>query len=697
MIRYEATLEGLTVPGEPFTNFHELTELGKIFESLKWNATVINIGRGGYYFLQLQLPNDEQVRVHIYLKKVTFGGRANLVYEKRAQFSASIDRDGFIHASNETEEEFSLILGIYKNENFDEVVVCAWDIHDWGHNVGRAFNCFVNVRAIAAAYKNNFSQHKSAKGQIVCCFKSSKFLYYLKNRKKLHGEIVNENKLITFKSLHNNELDFEYTDYIPTYPELFQLTIDILKNYNGIASINTIEIDAAESLKLTESAKLKIHNPKEGYRTELGYQLAWSRLYLKKSGFIENLERGIWGLTEIGWNATIDVTEIIKKATEKEIQKEIDFELFLPDDSNSTIEEEIDIAEMEITNPFDPNKVDIRTRTMSLDLILKRLKTEAINMNTSFQRNANLWNITKQSRLIESILVKFPLPAFYFDGSNDEDWLVVDGLQRLSSLENFVNKEAFALKNLEFLKQFNDFTFSKLPGYLQRRIEEFEITAYVIAAGTPKELKFNVFKRINTGGLPLSTQEIRNALYQGKGIEFIKKLSKLRTFKIATDYSIPEDRLQDQEFINRFLAFYLFDINEYNSDLDSHLNKTLDVLNLYSDSDLESIEYGFNKAMRASAELFLTDAFRKRYNINDKRKPINKALFEVWSVALTKLDNSQINTLISKRDTLISKFMDLLNTDEDFNKAITSGTGDKSRVRKRFKEINSIIQSTLSD
>lgn len=693
MIRYEATLDGLTVPGEPFTNFSELNELKAIFKSLDWKNELIHSGRGGYYVFLIEIEENKESKVHIYLKKITFGGRPNLEYEKRAQFSAALDREGFIKSDDETDFEFSLILGIYKNENFDDTIICAWNIHEWGHNIGRAFNCFVNVKAIANALKNGFSQHKSSKGQIVCCFRPEKFPEYLQNKKEFHQKIISEPSKSPNFEIHPYS---NYTDYIPTYTELFQITIDIMKKFQGIATISSIENEAARNLNLTESAKLKIHNPKEGYRTELGYQLAWCRLYLKKAGFVENLERGVWGLTVLGWNALIDVAEIVKKATEKEIQREIDYEDSLPESSDNEIEEELDVAELEITNPFDPNKVDIRTRTMSLDLILKRLKTEAINMNTSFQRNANLWNITKQSRLIESILVKFPLPAFYFDGSNDENWLVVDGLQRLSSLENFVNREAFALRNLEFLKQFNGYTFSELPPYLQRRIEEFEITAYVIAAGTPKELKFNVFKRINTGGLPLSTQEIRNALFQGKGIEFLKRMSELPSFKKATSYSVPEDRLLDQEFVNRFLAFYLFDYSVYSSDLDGFLNKALEELNSNITLDLEVIERRFDRAMKTAFAVFGLNAFRKWYSFDDRRKPINKALFEVWSVLISWLDDEQCEILIQRKDLLIEKFMQILNEDEVFNKSITSGTGERSRVKKRFEEINRIIQITIA-
>lgn len=701
MIRYEANLNGEIEQGEPYTNFNELEELKNIFDDLNWKYELIHSGRGGYYVFQLHFNDDKKAKVHIYLKRITFGGRENMPHEKRAQFSAAIDRNGFIKSEDETEEEYSLILGIYKNEKFDDPVICAWNIQEWGHNIGRAFNCFVRIEAIAKAYKSGFSQHKSSKGQIACCFKPSFFLNYIKGRKKYHEILIDNSNSgsIQLDLLDDWENSIDFTDEIPKYPGLFQLVIDILKKHNGIANTDTIEFDAADELKLTETARLKIHSKNEGFRTELGYQLAWARNYLKRAKLLENPKRTIWSITELGWDTEIvNVAEIIKLVNQKEIQSEIDKDTLFDIDSENDIENEKDIDNVLIDNPFDPNQVDIRTRTMSLDLILKRLKTDAIDMDTSFQRKANLWNSTKQSRLIESILVKFPLPAFYFDGSDDNKWLVVDGLQRLSSLDNYVNKESFPLQNLEFLNQFNGFKFSELPGYLQRRIEEFEITAYVIAAGTPKVLKFNVFKRINTGGLTLTSQEIRNALYQGEATKIVKRLSEQRSFKITTAYTIPEDRLLDQEFVNRFLAFYLFDLSEYNSDLDGFLNTALDKLNNPENKiDFETIEIDFEKAMKTAMRIFQGDAFRKRYNLNDKRKPINKALFEVWSVLLSKLTIDEVSILINRSQSLNEKFIHLLNSDEDFNKAITSGTGDKSRVRKRFAEINRIIQLTISE
>ncbi|WP_143883539.1 GmrSD restriction endonuclease domain-containing protein [Chryseobacterium binzhouense] len=693
MIRYEANLDGTLVIGEPFTDFSELEILKDIFDELGWKNSLRGDGRGGYYVFDIELRNEKKIRLHIYLKRVTFGGRESRPKEKRVQFSAALERKGFLNYNEETENEFSLILGIYKNKNYSDVIICAWDIHDWGHNFGRAFNCFVDVTTISKALKNGFAQHKTSKGQIVCCFRPQEFKYYLDNRKILHSEIQKDIHSEYFEKMEELITDLKsYSDEIPNYPDLFQVTIDILKNHNGITNINRIELEAGDSLKLTDEARFKIHNHNEGFRTELGYQLAWARFYLKKAGLISSPKRGIWELTNSGWNQIVNKSFIMKAATQREIQNEINQDIQFEDD----IEIETNIDNQIIENPFNSNDVDIRTKTMSLDLLIKRLRTDAIDMNTSFQRKANLWDITKQSRLIESILVRFPLPAFYFDGSDDDHWLVVDGLQRLSSLHNYVNLEAFGLENLEFLTQFTGKKFSELPPSLQRRIEEFEITSYIIAAGTPKVLKFNVFKRINTGGLTLTTQEIRNALYQGKATEIVQRLAELRSFKVATAHTISEDRMLDQEFVTRFLAFYIFSYDSYNADLDSFLNNVMDSISSgVINFSAEEIILDFDKAMNAAFAIFQSHAFRKRYEVNGRRKPINKALFEVWSVLLSKLEQDELDFLIINKNLVVEKFINLLNTDDYFNQSITSATGDKSRVKKRFTEIKKIIESTL--
>ncbi len=359
----------------------------------------------------------------------------------------------------------------------------------------------------------------------------------------------------------------------------------------------------------------------------------------------------------------------------------------------SDVEEEDVSSEGKIEKPFDPKKIDISTKQMTLDLILKRLKNDEVDLETFFQRGMNLWSKTQQSRLIESILIRLPLPAFYFDGSDDNKWLVVDGLQRLSSFKNFIlekdHKKKLVLENLEYLTQYNGYTYDKLPRALQRRIEEHEITVYIINEGTPNEVKFNLFKRINTGGLILTAQEIRQALNQGIPADFITELANSPEFKY---YRINPKRMLDKDFVNRFLAFYIFGYERYAPELDDFLNKAMSNIKTLTENERNEISIRFKKSMIRAKELFGEFAFRKRFNLQEnKRSRINKALFEVWSVVLSKLSKDEFNRLKNKRDHLNNDFVQLMNNDKDFEKSISTATGDPRNVKKRYETILTLV------
>lgn len=346
-------------------------------------------------------------------------------------------------------------------------------------------------------------------------------------------------------------------------------------------------------------------------------------------------------------------------------------------------------------DPFNPQDIDIKTKTMSLDNIIKRLRENEIDMAPDFQRQGNLWPIEKQSQLIESVLIKLPLPAFYFDGSNDNKWLVVDGLQRLSAIKNFVVDKSMALYGLEFLKKLDGFKFDDLPRAYQRQIEEAEIMAYIINPGTPEDVKFNIFKRINTGGLVLAAQEIRHALNQGTPAKFVAELANLQEFKRATGWVIATDRMLDREFVTRFITFYINSPADYKPDLDTFMSRSMGQLKYKTEGELLAIKNNFIEAMKLSSAIFSRWAFRKVYNITARRKPINKALFEVWSVELAKLSDEERKLALKRKKTIFNGFVKLMNEDVFFGNAITSATGDKSRVRYRFSKIEELLKQQL--
>jgi uncharacterized protein with ParB-like and HNH nuclease domain len=370
-----------------------------------------------------------------------------------------------------------------------------------------------------------------------------------------------------------------------------------------------------------------------------------------------------------------------------------------PDASNLSLGIDLDEDET-IIQPFDPELIRVETRPMTIDLLLQRIKYEELNLTPDFQRKDGIWNPRTKSRLIESILIRIPLPAFYMDATDEDKWVVIDGLQRLTTLKMFVNDKSLKLNELEFLTQLENKNFDELPRNLQRRIIETQVTVYLIEKGTPSAVKFNIFKRINTGGLPLSLQEIRHALNIGKSTEFLKKLASSSEFKKATADRNFSQRMADREFILRFLAFVIHPYREYKAtEFDSFLSDVMAEINKMSEQDINNLELKFTKAMAAAYEIFGNDAFRKRSRSDAPRSPINKALFESWSVNLSQLNSAQIKVLIKRKEDLKEGFIKLMNdreVDPKFESSISQGTGDTRKVQRRFSAIEQLIKEVLA-
>ena len=361
------------------------------------------------------------------------------------------------------------------------------------------------------------------------------------------------------------------------------------------------------------------------------------------------------------------------------------------------IEEIDETSEADLKKPFDPKLIDITVKPLIIDSLIKRMKSDPmrIDLSTEFQRRGNLWKEDAQSRLIESLLVRIPLPAFYFDGSNDEDWKVVDGLQRLTTLKRFIIDKDLKLQNLEFHDRYNGYGFDDLPPFLRGRIEETQITVYIINPGTPPDVKYNIFRRINTGGLILKPQEIRHALNQGIPSDYVKELAELPEFKKATHYLLVDHkRMEDRDFVTRFIAFYQGS-GSYQPDLDDFLNKAMATLNELTEEKRQQMKEDFIKAMKAAFNIFGDYAFRKIF-VGDKRKaPLNKALFDTLAVNLSQLSQQNIETLISRKETLINKFSDLIEKDKDFYNSITISTGKINAVKTRFSTIEYLLKECL--
>lgn len=355
---------------------------------------------------------------------------------------------------------------------------------------------------------------------------------------------------------------------------------------------------------------------------------------------------------------------------------------------------DIEPEEEFINEPFDPNLIRVDTRPMTIDLVLKRIRFNEIDLDPTFQRQDDIWTPTAESRLIESTLIRIPLPAFYMDANNDNKWLVIDGKQRLSTFKKFAIDKTLTLQNLEFLIHLNGKKYDELPRNYQRRIEETYITVYLIDKGTPPEVKYNIFRRINTGGVPLSPQELRHALNPGQATEFLDKLAKSEFATITNISKKRQKRMDDHEFVLGFIAFYLMPYKTYpiKHGRDYFLNEAMIRINQMTQYQLSEIEQKFKFAIMTAYSVFGKYAFRKIFNNNPKMQPLNKSLFEAWSVTFSKLNKQEAELLAQRKDKVINEFVRYIEHDEEFVKSISQAA---DKVNYRFQTIEKIVREVL--
>ena len=368
-------------------------------------------------------------------------------------------------------------------------------------------------------------------------------------------------------------------------------------------------------------------------------------------------------------------------------------------DSSTSEEEGLEVERedaAEIKRPFDPERIKVSTKNFVVDQIVSRVDHGEIELDSDFQRMRGIWSLERKSRLIESLLLRIPIPVLYVSADANETWSMVDGLQRTSTIHDYM-KGRFGLQKLEYLERLEGNKYDELPRSMQRRIRETQLIINIIEPGTPEEVMFNIFRRLNTGGMVLNGQEIRNAMHPGPVRTYLKELAGTEEFRQATGFSVKPDRMADRECVLRFLAFYIDSWENYSAhDLDGYLGNTMRRINEMGPSDRDRLADDFTKSMRASHAIFAEKAFRKFYERNDRKRPVNRALFEVWSVGLARCSDDKIESLITNRERVLDRFSETLSNDPEFQSAISYATGDYSRVKKRFQTIDLLITECSS-
>lgn len=346
-----------------------------------------------------------------------------------------------------------------------------------------------------------------------------------------------------------------------------------------------------------------------------------------------------------------------------------------PEDIEGVEQSQGDLGEYPI------DSVLIRTENRTVFDVVRRMEKGQYILDPDFQRDF-VWDIDKQSKLIESTIMRIPLPVFYLAEQDDGRIVVVDGLQRLTTFHRFL-EDKFALRGLKGASEsFNGAFFKDLAAKFQTRIEDTNLTLYLIDSKVPEQARLDIFDRVNSG-VALSRQQMRNCLYVGNATRWLRVQAQSAWFLKATGGSLNAKTMRDRESINRFCGFYLLGIDGYakvSGDMDEFLASTLKRMNLLAPAHLDNLATKFQTSMQNNYHVFGPHAFRKHTSPDQSRNVINIALFDVFSVVLADRDPAWVG----ERQGEIRKLFYGLMQNEEFVRAISLGTNSLNNVRARF-------------
>jgi uncharacterized protein with ParB-like and HNH nuclease domain len=360
--------------------------------------------------------------------------------------------------------------------------------------------------------------------------------------------------------------------------------------------------------------------------------------------------------------------------------------------NNEIIEVDADTADEEGSGglyPYEPKKedIDIRQEPHTVFELIRKYDQGRLIINPDFQRNL-VWKLDQKSRFIESIILNFPLPPFYVNQTREGKYIIVDGLQRTSTLHEFVNDE-FKLTGLEALAKLNGYYFSELikqAGDYQTRIEDKKLLLYLIRPSVPLKVVYDIFNRINTSGTMLNRQEVRNCIFIGKATQLLKELSEQDSFKKAIDNGISPKRMKDREAVLRYLAFQIFDYEtDYHGDMSDFVEETMRTINLMADEKIATLKSDFEGVMTLTFDFFGKRNFR--LPTEQTRGRINLAVFESVSYFFSIKSDRFLKT----HKKTIQRHFDQLLQDEAYLDAVRFSTANTAKVITRFKRVRKIL------
>lgn len=363
-------------------------------------------------------------------------------------------------------------------------------------------------------------------------------------------------------------------------------------------------------------------------------------------------------------------------------------------------EPENSIKEMEWdeTIPYNVSDVRIESKMINIFQIERWILEGSLNLRPEYQRNL-VWDNKRKSALIESLLLRFPISTFCFDEDMYGKKNIIDGMQRLNSIHEFINDE-FELTGLQYFPDCENKLFSNLNRKYQAYILNTILIVNVLDGRCPQTIKFDIFRRINTTGLQLNSQEIRNMIAKPEVRKLLKNMASCKEFVMATNGRINDIRMGGQELCLRYIMILLHLDWQKKVLVDYHgLEKTMDntILELNKQSNnmemYNRILNLFKESMRQAFMILGEFSFRKSEMSNKK---INASLFIGWSIVLSIMGLSD-KDIESNTDKIFKNYKKQLQDNRYLYKMIRSSSNSKRNIESVLHIIYDIIVGGIYD
>ena len=359
----------------------------------------------------------------------------------------------------------------------------------------------------------------------------------------------------------------------------------------------------------------------------------------------------------------------------------------------------------DIGNASENANLIVYSRDWTVATILNQIEQGNIDLNPGFQRR-NAWTDDKRSKLIESIMIGYPIPEIVLaeDKNRRNSFIVIDGKQRLLTIAGFKNPDIYQYwtkkipKTQRLTSSYNNKTYADISSDadMLRIFENSALRCTVISNYPSDESLYDIFYRLNSGSTPLSSQELRQALNKGHFSEFLISVTdKDNVIRKVMNLSEPDKRLRDVEVLLRCMSFLKY-ATEYKGNLLQFLDNTTRTFNKNWDSEEKAIIRLKNRVMSATEKLYSVfdsyDTIARKYKNGEQYKQFNRVIFEVLVYFFDKIDENYLTTENNAR--FIHSYQELFANDTDFQATIDGSTKNLENYKIRYSRIHDIVEES---